>query len=72
MHAAPDDKVEACTMPKAAKQHGKDEIEVLPYLSFAVAAQRNVDVIAYPSRERYVPTPPKVADVGGGIGRIEV
>ena len=72
MYATPDDEVEACAMPKAAKEHGKNEIDVLPNLAFAVSAERNVDVIAYPCGERYVPTPPKVGDAGGCIGRIEV
>ena len=48
VHASPDDEVEACAMPKATKQHGDDKVEELTNLAFAVATQRDIDVIAYP------------------------
>ena len=38
----------------------------------AIAAQRDIEVVAQPVRQRYVPTPPKVGWILGLIGRIEV
>jgi len=45
MHAAPDDEVEACAMPKATKQHGDDKVEELTNLAFAVAAHLDSDIL---------------------------
>ena len=72
VHAAPEHEVEARTVPKPAEEHGDDEVHVLPNLSLAVAAKRNVDVVAYPGRERDVPAAPKVGDAGAAVGGVEV
>ncbi len=72
VHAAPSHEVETRTMPKSAKKHGYKQIEILAYLSPTVAAQRYIDIIAYPCRQRNVPTSPKVGNARTVVGRIEV
>ena len=37
-----------------------------------VAAERDVEVVAQPARERHVPAPPEVLDRRRGVGRVEV
>ena len=38
----------------------------------AVAAERDVEVVAQEARQRHVPAPPEVADRHGAVGRVEV
>jgi len=58
----PDDIGPVGTMPEATDEKGDEEIE-LPAPGFStVAAERNVEVVAEPSRERDVPAFPKFRD----------
>ena len=62
MESAPDDERPARAMPKAAEQHGGDQIEVASHGPFSVATQGNIEVVAQKTGQGYVPAPPKVDD----------
>ena len=72
MCPAPCHKVETCAMPQTAQEHRDDKIDILSQLAFAVAAQRDINVVANPSGERDVPAPPKVGDAHRAIRCVEV
>ena len=59
-------------MPQPAQEHCDDEIDILPQLAFAVAAQGDINVVANPCGERDVPAPPKVGDAHRAIRCVEV
>ena len=40
--------------------------------ALAVAAERDVEVVAQPARQRHVPAPPEVLERDGGVRRVEV
>ena len=72
VHAAPGHEVQTGSVPKSANEHRHDEVHVRTNLSLAVAAHRDVDVVAYPRRKRHVPAMPELADAGAHVRRIEV
>ena len=59
-------------MPEAADNHGGKEVCVGSCMAFAVAAERNVDVVADEPWESHVPFSPEALDVCGKIGEVEV
>lgn len=59
-------------VPDAADKEGDEEVEIVACTPYAVAAQRNVEVVHEPCAERYVPPFPELADRGGEIGTVEV
>ena len=54
------------------RQHDDQEIRVGTPRPLAVAAQRQVEVVAQPGRERDVPAAPEVRERFGPVGRVEV
>ena len=72
VNAAPQDEVERGPVPQPAKEHGGEQVEVLPELAVAVAAQRDVEVVLEPGGEADVPPPPELGDGGGAVGVVEV
>ena len=60
---APDHEVPARAVPQPAEQHGDHQVAVACALAAAVAAERDVQVVAQPGRQRDVPAPPELADV---------
>ena len=69
---APDDERPARAVPQPAEQHREDQVAAHGDRSLARSAERDVEVIAEPARQRDVPTPPEVADRRRGVGRVEV
>ena len=59
-------------MPEAAEQHRQQQVAVGPQPALAVAAERDVEVVAQPARERHVPAPPEVLQRDGRVRRVEV
>src|SRR6185436_19037404 len=65
---SPRDEGPTRAVPQAAEEKHDDEIEVIARLRAAVAAERDVEVVAEPARQRDVPAPPeflhRLRDVG--------
>jgi len=72
VNAAPDDEGPGRAVPQAAEQHGEEEIHVCAGVAQAVAAERDVQVVAQPGGERDVPAPPELARVAREVGLLEV
>ena len=69
---APADKVPVCTVPDAGEQLHHEQVEDLPLQALAVAAQRDIDILAEPAGKGHVPAPPELGDRTGDIGEVEV
>ena len=69
---SPQHKVERRTVPQSAEQHGDDEVDVAAHAAFAVAAERYIQVVLEPRRQRDVPTAPEVGNRRSLIGAVEV
>ena len=69
---APDDEVPARAVPQTAQEEHQDEVAVHPSRADAVAAERDVQVIAEPRRERDVPAAPELLDGVGDVRPPEV
>ncbi len=72
MDPAPDDERPAGAVPEAADQHRQHQVAVRDHLALAVAAERDVEVVAQPARQRHVPAAPEVLQRDRGVGRVEV
>ena len=60
------------TMPNATHEHHEEKVEVHATRRYAVATQRNVQVIAEPARERNMPALPEVRNADRAIRAVEV
>src|SRR5947209_14817663 len=69
---APDDERGMGAMPKAAQQEHRAEIDVCARVRPAIAAERNIEIIAKPGRQADVPAPPELGDRKLRIGNSEV
>ena len=72
VHAAPGNEIETGTMPQAAEKHRDDEIDVLAHPTLAVAAQRDVDIVANPRREGDMPATPEIGNTLRAIRGVEI
>lgn len=72
MSTTPRNKLPRGTMPQATYKHREEVVEIHSELTMTVAAQRNIEVVAQPLRERYVPAVPKLGDILRLIGKVEV
>ena len=68
----PEQEGEVGPVPEAAQHHRDDEVAALLGLTAPVAAERDVEVVAEPARQRHVPAPPELLDGGRGVGAVEV
>ena len=59
-------------MPQAAQHHGDHQVQVAPHGAAAVAAQRDIQVVAQEARQGHVPAAPELRDIARFIRRIEV
>ena len=69
---APDDEIPACAVPQAAQQHGQHQIAIRHPAAVAIAAQRDVQIVAQPARERNVPAMPEIGDAEGQVRAAEI
>ena len=69
---APDQERPRRAVPEPAEQHRDHDVAERPEPPAAVAAERDVEVVAQPARERHVPAPPEVAQREGHVGAVEV
>ena len=59
-------------VPQAAQQHGHEDVDGGPDPAVPVPAERDVQVIAQPPRQRHVPPPPEVLQRPRRVRAIEV
>ena len=59
-------------MPQTSDRHGQQQIAVSCERAAAIAAHRDVEVVADPARQGQVPAPPEVLDAARQIGVVEV
>ncbi len=69
---APDQERPVRAVPETAQQHRDQKVHIAARAALAVAAQRNIQVIAQESRQRHVPAPPEIDDVFRFVGREEI
>ena len=70
---APDDERPGRAVPEAGQQEDDEQVAVGRGAAAPVAAERDVDVVAEPARERHVPAPPEVGDrLRAEYGPVEV
>ena len=72
MQRAPHHKSPGRTVPEPAEQHGDCQIDVTQQRAAAIAAERDVEIVAQELRQRHVPAPPEIDDRGRLVGRVEV
>ena len=59
-------------MPQTSDRHGQQQVAVSCERAAAIAAHRDVKVVANPARQGQVPAPPKILDAVRQIGMVEV
>ena len=69
---APGDERPAGAVPEPADEHGQHEVAVREERAAAVSAERDVEVVAQPARQRHVPAAPEIGDRGRRVGGVEV
>src|SRR5262249_910718 len=69
---APPHEVPRRPVPEPAEDHGQHQVAIGLALAAAAAAERNVEIIAQPTRQADVPAPPEVTGTGGEVRTIEV
>ena len=69
---SPEDELPCRPVPQPADEHCGHEVKILPALATTVAAQRDIDIVAQPERQRHVPAPPELGDVEREVGKVEV
>src|SRR5262245_27958245 len=69
---APDHEVPTGAVPQAAQKKHDHEIAIRSRRRAAVAAERYVEVVAEPGRQRNVPAPPEVLHRFGNVGPPEI
>ena len=69
---APDDERPARAVPQPAEQHRDHQVDVAQRRAVAIAAERDIEIVAQEPRQRHVPAPPEIDDAGGLVGRIEI
>src|SRR6185369_14413995 len=72
MPQPPDDEGPGGAMPEAAKKEDDDQIAIGLEGAFAIAPQRDVDIVAKPLRQRDMPAPPEFGDRLADIGIVEI
>jgi hypothetical protein len=70
--AAPEQEGPGGAVPEPAQQHREHQVAVGLEPPAAVAAERYVEVVAQPARQRHVPAPPEIAQRQRHVGTIEV
>ena len=68
----PADKVPVRAVPDAGEQLHDEQVQDLPLEPLAVAAQRDIHILAEPAGQGHVPAPPELGDGSGDIGVVEV
>jgi hypothetical protein len=72
VQGAPQHECPARAVPDTGDQHGKQQVADGQERAVPVAAERDVDIVAHPARERDVPAAPELAEARGEVGAVEV
>src|SRR6266404_3719706 len=72
MERTPNDKRPCAAVPQAAQDHRDHDISIHEPARAAVPPQRNVKIIAQPTREADVPAMPEVANIMRGVGKSKI
>ena len=72
MQRAPEDEADRRTVPQPSQHHRDEQVAVGAQFAFAVAAQRDVEVVAQPRGERDMPPAPEFGDGGRLVRGVEV
>ena len=69
---APRDEVQRRAVPEPAEAHRHEQVRVAAALALPVAAERDVEVVAQPGRERHVPPAPELRRARRAVRPVEV
>ncbi len=72
VEGAPEHERPGGPVPEPAEQHRDHQVAVGASRAAAVAAERDVEVVAQEARQGHVPAPPEVAEAGRPVGAVEV
>ena len=72
VQSAPDHEGPAGAMPEAAEQHRRHQRRIRAALAVTIAAERNVEIVAQPRRQRDVPAPPEIGEADRRVRKAEV
>src|SRR5476649_476794 len=72
MEQPPDDEGPRCAMPQSADEHYDHEVDHGACGASAVAADRNIKIVAQKGGERDVPAAPEIREADRGIGEPEI
>ena len=72
MKDTPDDKGIICAMPNSACQIDDHNMQIRAHISFAIAAQRNVNIFCKKTCQRFMPAVPEFSNGEGFIGRVKI
>ena len=72
VQAAPQHERPARAVPQPAEQHGDHQRGGDTQGPAAVAAERDVEIVAQEPRQRHVPAPPEILDRGGEVRPVEI
>ena len=72
MDEAPGDERPPRPVPEAAEEHRQQQVPIRDRGTAPAAAERDVQVVAQPARERDVPAAPEILQRHGRVGRVEV
>src|SRR3546814_8661855 len=69
---APDEERPVRAMPETAEQHRQEQIAIGLGGAAAIAAERDVEIVAQPTRQAHVPAPPELGDALADVRLVEV
>ena len=72
VQSAPDHEGPVRAVPQAAEQHGQHQVDVGARCAAAIAAERHVEIVAQPGRQRDVPAPPEIGEADRRVRHAEV
>src|SRR5271170_2526412 len=72
MIATPSQECIRGAVPKPSQHEYEKQVEVGSCRSTSVASERNVEVVAKPTGQRHMPSPPKLSDAQRAVGKVEI
>src|ERR1700686_918677 len=70
--SSPNHKSPVGTMPESTQEHSQHQVAVGATWTFSISAQRNVQIVAKPGAQTYVPSPPEILEASGKIGLAKI
>ena len=72
MHRSPEHEGPHRSMPQPRDKHGEHHVQVSAKLAVTIPTQRNVDIVAKPSRQTDVPPLPEITQPGRQVRVVEI